>query len=226
MMARPPVVDCGNDHGTVPRAWGTAVQLVVGSTKEAKLDGLGASQGAVHAGMWAFAKHMLYGPPSVLLDAQPFHDPHAGRLKNHTGMHPENIARVIQHEKFREWILEARDLILDAVRRHTSEGRSGPVLVVVYCRAGKHRSVACVHIIMYALQVVEGIECLAVRHLRLKPQRCRASGCTACVADVDPAKDRVREAHLEMAAGVWSGLSSAAAHDAPGRRDYARRHGG
>ena len=202
------------------------MQLVVGSTKEAKLDRRGASQGAVHAGMWAFAKHMLYGPPSVLLDAQPFHDPHAGRLKNHTGMHPENIARVIQHEKFREWILEARDLILDAVRRHTSEGRSGPVLVVVYCRSGKHRSVACVQIIRHALQVVEDIECLAVRHLRLQPKWCRVSGCTACVAGVDPEEDRVRKAHLEMAAGVWRDLSSADARDAQGQADYARRHGG
>ena len=76
-------------------------------------------------------------------------DPSRDRhLRDHLGIHPQNLDHM---SKAREWeglFKEAHRMISERLRREDTE----KLLVLVFCRAGRHRSVATGHVLCHNLQ--------------------------------------------------------------------------
>lgn len=107
------------------------------------------------------------------LDMRPFQDPDAGGLRRHDGRHPAIIRRMVQkHPEFTEW-LEKVDQVLSEVREGAERGRHSRVML--FCRKGRHRSVAGTLIFAHIARQ-SGLPC-DVSHLDLEGQCC---GCEMC----------------------------------------------
>eukprot|EP00439_Symbiodinium_sp_Y106_P023282 s6588_g2.t2 len=106
-------------------------------------------------------------PSEVILDARMFPDPDAGNVTRHSGRHYLIITRLFNHRNFKMWLERAKRKIEKAARDAApSGGGSGSFNVAVYCRAGKHRSVAASVILHYILKA-EGWTCPDVQSHRL-----------------------------------------------------------
>lgn len=149
------------------------------------------------------------GQPRVdmVLDARCFPDPRAQHVTNHTGVHPEIISRIVENANFPRYLWDVRRKWRTAlVAREEEEasgapGSSGPELVIaVYCRSGKHRSVAVAECLRHIGDAAEGLEVADVMHLSKKrwgKNVCRG-GCTECAPF-----SQVRQSSLEQAACIW-----------------------
>ena len=115
---------------------------------------------------------------SVLADARSFADPGAGGLRQHCGLHPDIIMRMINNRIFEEYLVDVRDRVLEAIRTFMNPSVASPRTfnIGVYCRAGMHRSVALAQILRRVLEL-EGYEAVWLplnRRPMIHAQRCVA----------------------------------------------------
>jgi len=112
--------------------------------------------------------------PNLLVDTRCFRDPGAGALRAHDGHHPEILLRMSRHEFFTVWLQSLKRNVM-----FTLAASAGQAIVIaaVFCRSGRHRSVAAASILLH-LASASGVCCLPPKHLSLKP-----CGCGECRAD-------------------------------------------
>jgi len=78
------------------------------------------------------------GDVHMCIDTRIFHDPAAvGKLTKHTGVHPETLHRITLMKRFPDFVKRLRR----EVPYHLKN--VGQVKIAMYCRTGRHRSVAC-----------------------------------------------------------------------------------
>ena len=104
----------------------------------------------------------------VILDARMFPDPDSQNLRRHSGRHHGIITRLCEHRNFDGWLWHAKQVILRACQRKCAQvgmdRKAWCVTVALYCRSGKHRSVAGARIIEHILASA-GFESVPVTHL-------------------------------------------------------------
>ena len=94
----------------------------------------------------------------IYLDARVLTDPDKGDLRDHNGRHHAIIAGMVRHEAWDDWLRHAH-VALERVFRNW---KGGPMLpVVVFCRSGRHRSVAAAELLKYV--------CLRLKWYRFAP---------------------------------------------------------
>lgn len=108
-----------------------------------------------------------YPRVDLVLDARCFPDYNAFHLSRHTGVHPEIISRLVEHQRFPVFVQSLRHRWLQALTQRLQEhtGSELVFVVAVYCRMGKHRSVAVAHCLAHIGKEVHGFEVDEVKHL-------------------------------------------------------------
>ena len=149
------------------------------------------------------ALHRL-GHPRVdfILDARCFIDPKADDIINHIGVHPEIIQRIIGHRHFYNYFRDAKQEWNRAVAYHNDKQPGSPLhlVVAIYCRAGKHRSVAVAECLRHVATAVEGFSVDEVCHLS-KPRWNRR----LCKGDCEECRTSTSEKEQAMmhAEQIW-----------------------
>ena len=104
----------------------------------------------------------------IYLDARVFRDPEREDVRRHTGRHYEIIARMVGHQNFRSWMRNAHHTL----KRVFMNWTGGPIVpVVVFCRSGRHRSVAASELLKGALLRVEGWRFAPTKHITIDIDR-------------------------------------------------------
>ena len=104
----------------------------------------------------------------IYLDARVLTDPDKGDLRDHNGRHHGIIARMVALKAWGDSLRHAH-VTLERVLRNC-EG--GPILpVVVFCRSGRHRSVAASELLEGALLRVEGWRFAPTKHITIDIDR-------------------------------------------------------
>jgi hypothetical protein len=94
----------------------------------------------------------------LVLDARRFPDPGAQHNIRHIGVHPDIICGIVYHSNFRSYLKDVRSLWREAMSKKRSQPGALPQLVIaLYCKAGKHRSVAVAEVLR---SIGEHVECL------------------------------------------------------------------
>lgn len=134
----------------------------------------------------AEALHRKKFPSDVILDARMFPDPDAALLTRHSGRHHLIIARICQHRNFRWWLQDAKIQYQKVLQRCERRGVQTPkISIAVYCRRGKHRSVAAACILRHIFQC-EGYHCPELQHLSYAHWRnCCKMQCAECLHPPD-----------------------------------------
>ena len=116
----------------LPR-WSWAVKVKVQLlTMEAHHAGMDDVHGAaLIAGLNAYVHRMTDMLPVVHGNCRRFYDPAAGRLRNHSGRHPDNVARFVGNALFPGWVATMRHRLADAgAGRHSIRSRMSMVVVL------------------------------------------------------------------------------------------------
>mmetsp|Transcript_129429 Transcript_129429/g.224718 ORF Transcript_129429/g.224718 Transcript_129429/m.224718 type:complete len:664 (+) Transcript_129429:91-2082(+) len=145
-------------------------------------------------------KHVGYA--DLIMDARCFPDPEALTLTRHTGHHPEIVSRISKHWNFRKWLWQVRKKLREAVSYGDDEAKT-KVVVAVYCRAGKHRSVAA-SLLLQRIFKNDDWDVRPINHLSAQRgwgKSCKGK-CEECIKDPDP----VREDALKNAWQLWQSL--------------------
>ena len=200
-------MECVPSHWRgVPSHWrgpsSAHLRLVTASVKDAHLDGRREAGGQTWAGMKAYASFLLNQMPAVVLDVRCFDDPDAGQLRQHTGMHPDIIGRLLAHRRFQKWIVETVDLIMRAIGPGSRAASGAPQILLIYCNSGKHRSLACAEVLSGVLEEVGEIQCGVVERLCEWPRMCEL-GCTACQKGANAFYDEARSKHVQSALAMY-----------------------
>ena len=200
------VLDASGLTMMVPSHWrgpsSAHLRPVTASVKDARLDGRREAGGQTWAGMKAYASFLLNQMPAVVLDVRCFDDPDAGRLRQHTGMHPDIIERLLAHRRFQKWIVETVDVIMRAIGPGSRAASGAPQILLIYCNSGKHRSLACAEVLSGVLEEVGEIQCGAVERLCEWPRMCEL-GCTACQKGANAFYDEARSKHVQSALAIY-----------------------
>ena len=200
------VLDASGLTMMVPSHWrgpsSAHLRLVTASVKDAHLDGRREAWGQTWAGMRAYASFLLNQMPAVVLDVRCFDDPDAGRLRQHTGMHPDIIERLLAHRRFQKWIVETVDVIMRAIGPGSRAASGAPQILLIYCNSGKHRSLACAEVLSGVLEEVGEIQCGVVERLCEWPRMCEL-GCTACQKGANAFYDEARSKHVQSALAIY-----------------------
>ena len=146
----------------------------------------------------------------VLLDCRSLYNAdHDFRLAHHAGYHPKNLEGLLLSPEWSRFWQDAHGKIIAALqRRNVSK-----LLVVCYCKKGRHRSVGVRAQLHHCLQAI-GMECLASNDLcsgRLWGHMCdgahaRCSDCHPCGGQLGELADCVRVTALEH----WLALENSA----------------
>ena len=131
----------------------------------------------------------------VLSDVRRFTDPDHGRLLWHIGAHPETMAAVQEHPFFEPWLRGLRQKIDQALRGDPPE-----VSIGLYCKKGRHRSVAAAFFLFHILRQ-EG-HAVTVQHLGSWEGTCGGE-CPDCANT----ENALRIGALENALRMWRALS-------------------
>jgi RNase adaptor protein for sRNA GlmZ degradation len=139
----------------------------------------------------------------LVLDARCFPDPGAQHTTRHPGIHPDIIMRIVQHWNFNGYMKHVKAQWKKAVAKQKHDRPDQKELefvVAVYCRSGKHRSVAIGECLRYIGERVEGLRFVApVKHLSQKRW-----GNNMCKGGCEECKDEFqRRIYLEEAAAAW-----------------------
>ena len=128
----------------------------------------------------------------VFVDARGFTDPDSSHLRKHIGQHPEIIRRIVEHSQFRPWLKSVKTAVATAAtNRCTTE-----ITIAIFCRSGKHRSVAC------SLILQDLLSAPSPRHLSEGTWlRCCRGECATCRGGLVAARQS-----LLAARAVWSAL--------------------
>ena len=134
---------------------------------------------------------------TTAIDCRCFADPSAGMLRDHCGMHPIIIGKVVEHPEFPRVLrlIKARTfsaaLPADAVRG-----------LVLACRGGKHRSVAMAYILMTVMDRDPSVHVIQpptfLTHLE---RACRCHVCHECRGD-----SSARLASLSRVLDIWMSI--------------------
>ena len=82
----------------------------------------------------------------VLIDCSAFRDPASGALRNHKGVHPTTLSKILNHHKFPGLLLD----LVERVIRFADKDPKTRILIGFICSKARHRSVAC----SYLMQVI------------------------------------------------------------------------
>jgi len=145
----------------------------------------------------AYARAQECEWPAVILETLNFHNPDSKHLWRHMGTHPDMMRDVVDHKDFVHWLSLAKCHLMHAI--HLCGRR---ILIVSFCKGGKHRSVAVAEIIAHVLNAVEGYGRAGIRNLsfELKDRSCP---CDECNFGKSKVVDRTRCAILNRAAQIW-----------------------
>ena len=83
----------------------------------------------------------------ILIDCRAFRDPASSALRNHWGVHPTTLSKVLNHHKFPGLLLE----LVERVIRFADKDPKTRILIGFICSKVRHRSVAC----SYLMQVIQ-----------------------------------------------------------------------
>ena len=140
----------------------------------------------------------------VPIDCRKLRDPgHDSRLRKHLGFHPEIIDGVVQHGTFAKWLGRTMTLLSKAMESAGDgvPGARSQVVVVLYCKAGNHRSVACHTILQHLLQATHTPGWELDLSLHCSKEIWRQRLCNVC-NKCDEAHD-TRTAALAKSRKVW-----------------------
>ena len=130
----------------------------------------------------------------LILDARPFPDPNSWVLSQlgHSGRHHQIVGSLCHHRNFWYWLRDVK-------RRFQKElEKSGDISVAIYCKRGKHRSVAAAVILRHIFQS-EGYQCSNAWHMSYKQWTfCCYLDCDVCC---NPPEEM--QTHLDMALDYW-----------------------
>lgn len=130
----------------------------------------------------------------LILDARPFPDPNSWVLSQlgHSGRHHQIVGSLCHHRNFWYWLRDVK-------RRFQKElEKSGDISVAIYCKRGKHRSVAAAVILRHIFQS-EGYQCSNAWHMSYK----QWSFCCYLDCDVCCNPPEEMQTHLDMALDYW-----------------------
>ena len=82
----------------------------------------------------------------VLIDCRAFRDPASSALRNHWGVHPTTLSKILNHHKFPGLLLD----LVERVMRFADKDPKTRILIGFICMKARHRSVAC----SYLMQVI------------------------------------------------------------------------
>jgi len=129
----------------------------------------------------------------LVVDARGFPDPASiGAGYGHTGHHPEITQRIMNHFNFRPWLRQVKHRFLIAASSSCSD-----VGLALYCRSGKHRSVATALILRHILQM-EQWRVAEVQHLSQEfwgRKVCDPDRCDECTARPIQLWESIQNAH-------------------------------
>eukprot|EP00930_Biecheleria_cincta_P030802 TRINITY_DN21348_c0_g1_i1.p1 TRINITY_DN21348_c0_g1~~TRINITY_DN21348_c0_g1_i1.p1 ORF type:complete len:589 (-),score=109.82 TRINITY_DN21348_c0_g1_i1:127-1893(-) len=135
----------------------------------------------------------------IVVDARMFPDPDAFSLTRHSGRHYKIVQRLCQHRNFPSWLqsvaLKFRK-VQEARRNSTCKDNwTKSITIAVYCRAGKHRSVAAAGILKHIFEAT-GYRCPEARHLSYDKwgRNCCKGQCKECLEPPPELQDTLREA--------------------------------
>ena len=117
-------------------------------------------------------KHTFDLMPSnfVVLDCRGFYESHDtlknSRSRGHTGLHPENMVRLMQHRHFREEFLPDFYTQFGDAMKTAKDMQRRRIGIALYCNKGRDRSVGCAELLKIFLQQQRGPEfCVRVKHI-------------------------------------------------------------
>jgi len=150
----------------------------------------------------------------VFVDARNFPDPECRTLTRHTGHNHEIIARLVGHRNFQSWLGSVKVDFHQACAQGGNAGSDLQLTIAVYCRAGKHRSVAGAIVLQHIL-TQEGWECPMPRHLSQSrwSKACCKGNCQDCRYPPPSHKDV-----LDRAFDIWRNCSAESAWHRGGHR--------
>lgn len=108
-----------------------------------------------------------------IIDMRSFYDPGCGPLKRHDGHHHEIIRRLVHHHLFKDLVCNLRDQLADCLRQEQDDCKARFVL---YCKSGRHRSVAAGNLLHYIL-LCEGFSGTQLQHESLG-EGCSCAKCS------------------------------------------------
>ena len=82
----------------------------------------------------------------VVIDCRALKDPASSALRNHWGVHPTTLSKILNHHKFPGLLLE----LIERVMRFAHKDPKTRILIGFICSKARHRSVAC----SYLMQVI------------------------------------------------------------------------
>ena len=82
----------------------------------------------------------------ILIDCRAFRDPASSALRNHWGVHPTTLSKILNHHKFPGLLLD----LVERVIRFADKDPETIILIGFICSKARHRSVAC----SYLMQVI------------------------------------------------------------------------
>ena len=145
-------------------------------------------------------KRQQQPPPDLIFDARHFRDPDAHQLgRLHPGMHPQLLEKFVQHKDFKPYMQQVARLWREAVEKKKRRGEN--FVVFVYCRWGKHRSVAIAELLQRIGVAVEGLQSRKITHLSKRHwgwSKCRGN-CQECAHDPGGVRGRV----WDLVEKVW-----------------------
>ena len=130
----------------------------------------------------------------LILDARPFPDPNSWVLSQlgHSGRHHQIVGGLCHHRNFWYWLRDVKISFQEQLEK------SGDISVAIYCKRGKHRSVAAAVILRHIFQS-EGYQCSKVWHMSYKQWTfCCYLDCDVCC---NPPEEM--QTHLDMALEYW-----------------------
>ena len=160
------------------------------------------SENSLQAALWRSWRFRA----DLVVDARGFPDPAACAAGyGHTGHHPEIMQRIMNHKNFRTWLRQVKHRFLIAAENRfamtrAANGSCVDVGLALYCKSGKHRSVATALILRHILRMEQwGVA--EVRHLSQKYWRgvCVPGRCDECTAHPTQLWESIQNAHT-----VWA----------------------
>ena len=142
----------------------------------------------------------LFRTNIVLIDFRAFRDPASSALRNHWGVHPITLSKILNHHKFSGLLLD----LVERVIRLADKDPKTRMLIGFICSKARHRSVACsylMQVIHTALNYTVNTRTTAIassrRHL------CNRDTCPDC-SHLSVAAVRLMESARERLVASWN----------------------
>ena len=142
----------------------------------------------------------------MLIDCRAFRDPASSALRNHWGVHPTPLSKILNHHKFPGLLLD----LVERVIRFADTDAKTRILIGFICSTARHRSVACsylMQVIHIALNYTVNTRTTAIassgRHL------CNRDTCPHC-SHLSVAAVRLMESVRERLVASWNKVVASA----------------